>query len=107
MTTRLTQIQTLLAAHPQDELLWFTLGREQAKEGLIKEAALSYEKAVALKPAYSTAYREWGQALARLDRAEEAERVFRRGLTIAEETGDLQVKRELETLLKRLIPPPG
>ena len=101
---RLEQLRSLLAKNPTDELLWYTVGRESAKAGNFPDAVVAFEKAATLKPDYSTAFREWGQALTRMGQFAAARDVFAQGQIVAERTGDLQVKREIEILHARLPP---
>ena len=98
---RLFQLQALIERFPDDELLWFSLGLELAKAERWEEAAQALEKAIHLRRAYTTAYRELGKAYFRLGNKNAAQRIFEQGLLIAEETGDLQVKKEITVLLRR------
>jgi Flp pilus assembly protein TadD len=99
---RLERIRALLLQNPDDDLLWFTLGREEGKTGRFGEAAAAFERAVRLKPDYATALREWGQALVQLGRTDEARQIFDRAIEAAVRSGDFQVEKEAKILLSRL-----
>jgi len=78
------------------------LGKEYAAAGDFAAATPHLEQAVALDPRYSAAYRELGVVLEKLGRDAEATDVFRRGIAVADETGDLQTAKEMTVFLKRL-----
>ena len=99
---RIRELRELLAEEPDDALLRLMLGKEYAAAGDLAEAAPHLEQAVALDPRYSAAYRELGVVLEKLGRATEAADVWRRGIAVAEETGDLQTAKEMTVFLKRL-----
>jgi len=55
-----------------------------------------------LKPDYTAAYRGLGRALERAGRPDEARAAYGQGLEVAQRTGDLQTKKEIEVFLRRL-----
>ena len=70
--------------------------------GFAEEAVAEYREAVRLKPDYTAAHRGLGRALERAGRPDDAIAAYRRGLEVAEGTGDLQTKKEMEVFLRRL-----
>ena len=102
MTDRLEQLRQLAAADPQDALTRFLLGRELATRDLDHEAAGEFRQVILLDPRYAAAYRQLGNSLERLSQPEEAADVYRSGVKIAAETGDLQAGKEMSAFLKRL-----
>jgi len=99
---RIHELRELLAEEPDDALLRLMLGKEYAAAGDLAAAAPHLEQAIVLDPRYSAAYRELGVVLDTLGRHAEAADVFRRGIAVADETGDLQTAKEMTVFLKRL-----
>lgn len=102
MTDRLDQLRQLAAADPGDALTRFLLGREFAARGLDRDAAVAFRETLRLDPRYTAAYRQLGNSLERLSQPEEAAGVYRAGVRMAAETGDLQAGKEMAAFLKRL-----
>jgi len=73
------------------------LGRGDAADALEH-----LDKAVALDPDYTVAWKILGRALHQDGRDEEAGRAWRRGLELARAHGDRQAEREMQVFLKRL-----
>ncbi len=99
---RIRELHELLAEEPDDALLRMMLGKEYAAGGDFAAAAPHLEQAVALDPGYSAAYRELGVVLEKLGRGAEAADVFRRGIVVADASGDLQTAKEMTVFLQRL-----
>ena len=75
----LEQLETLLAASPDDGELEFQAGRSEEAERNYSKAAEWYEKAIAHAPKQTDAYLRLAGVLGdRLDRADDAEKVFDR-----------------------------
>jgi Flp pilus assembly protein TadD len=102
MSDRLEQLRQLVAADPADALTRFLLGRELATHGLDEEARPEFQEAVRLDPRYTAAYRQLGNSLERLGCHEEAAVIYRRGVEVAAETGDLQAGKEMQAFLKKM-----
>jgi Flp pilus assembly protein TadD len=100
-TDRIQDLLELLADEPADALLRLMLGKEHVAAGDLAAALPHLEQAVALDPRYSAAYRELGAVLDQLGRASDAAAVWRRGIGVADETGDLQTAKEMRVFLKR------
>lgn len=99
---RIHELLELLAEEPADALLRLMLGKEYVAAGDLAAALPHLERAVALDPRYSAAYREFGLVLEKLGRAADAGDVWQRGVTVADETGDLQTAKEMTVFLGRL-----
>jgi len=100
-TDRIRELLELLAEEPADALLRLMLGKEYVAAGDLAAALPHFEQAVAIDPRYSAAYRELGVVLDGLGRASDAAEVWRRGIAVADETGDLQTAKEMTVFLKR------
>jgi Tfp pilus assembly protein PilF len=99
---RIRELLELLADEPTDALLRLMLGKEYVAAGDLRAALPHLEQAVVLDPRYSAAYRELGIVLDKLGRPVDAADVWRRGVAVAEEAGDLQTAKEMTVFLKRL-----
>jgi len=99
---RLAQLEQIAALEPDDSLTCFLLGREYLTASRFADAARALAHCVELQPDYTAAWKQLADAL-RLDgRAAEALDAYRNGSRVAEETGDLQVKKECDVFIKRL-----
>ncbi|MDX1434400.1 MAG: tetratricopeptide repeat protein [Gammaproteobacteria bacterium] len=94
-------LESMLAAGRDDALLRFTLGNAYLAEDPAR-AAEHLERAVALDPDYSAAWKSYGKALAAAGRAEDAIEAYRRGIETATRKGDIQAAKEMGVFLKRL-----
>lgn len=101
---KIRQLEKLLEVESEaaDPLTHFLLGREYLEVDRYDEGALSFERAVALNPHYTAAFRFLGDCHRKAGRMEKAREVYEVGLGVANETGDLQAGREMEAFLKKL-----
>ncbi|CUI06732.1 tetratricopeptide repeat protein [Massilia antarctica] len=96
------QLEKLLAAGRDNALLRFGLGNACLKEGDPAAAALHLGQATQQNPAHSAAWKLLGKALQQLERPQEAEAAWEKGLEVAVKQGDIQSSREMTVFLKRL-----
>lgn len=103
-TPRMAKIEALLADSPDDPELRYGLAMEHASAGDDAEcvAVLRDLIARAAERPYVPAYLQCGQALARLDRSEEACEVLRAGVAAARQVGDYHAEGEMQGLLASL-----
>lgn len=95
-------LESMLARGQDSPMLRFTLGNAHAKEGETAVAIEHLREAVRLDPDYSAAWKALGRVLAKDNQTEEALRVYRHALGVAEHRGDMQVVRELRVFIRRL-----
>jgi Flp pilus assembly protein TadD len=98
----LAGLERLLAAGKDGALLRFGLGSEHLKRGDAAAAVLHFERAVALDPTYSAAWKMLGKALLAAQRVDEARSAWSEGVAAAERKGDKQAMREMQVFLRRL-----
>ncbi|HEX5313656.1 MAG TPA: tetratricopeptide repeat protein [Gammaproteobacteria bacterium] len=67
-------------------------------------AIVHLERALALDPDYSAAWKTYGRALLTDARDEEARAAWERGIAAARAAGDRQSEREMQVFLRRLDP---
>lgn len=99
---RRRQFEKLIEAEPDDTLLRFGFARMLLGANLAADAVPHLERAVAVDPTYSAAWKELGRARAAAGDADGARDAFERGIPTAEAKGDLQAAKEMRVLLGRL-----
>lgn len=92
----------LLESGQDSAMLRFGLGSAYLKQGDAAEAARHLAKAVELNPGYSAAWKLYGKAVAGSGDNARAIEVYRQGLEVAEQEGDVQAAKEIRVFLKRL-----
>ena len=92
----------MLAAGKDSALLRFSLGNEYLKAGDAACAAEHLERAVALDPKYTAAWKLYGKALVDAGRAADALTAYRTGIDVARAKGDKQAEREMQVFVRRL-----
>jgi Tfp pilus assembly protein PilF len=100
--SRKQQIEEMLVEEPNDPFLRYGLAMECASAGNPTTAVKHLQDLIALAPDYVPAYVQAGQMLARLDREDEARTVFRTGIDVARQKGDLHAAGEMEGFLASL-----
>jgi len=101
LETRVAKVREILAREPEDATLWFTLGRTLQELGRPDHASPAFRRAIEIDARYSAAYRDLGRVLMEAGELEEALRTLEAGMGPAEEAGDLQTLREIESFLRR------
>ena len=99
---RIAEFKEVAELMPDDPVVRFGLAGAYLAAGQAESAVVEYGEAIRLKPDYSAAHRGLGRALERAGRRQEARAAYRKGLEVAERTGDLQTKKEIEVFLRRL-----
>jgi len=94
-------LESMLAEGRDDALLRYALGNAYLTEEPAR-AAEHLERAVALDPDYSAAWKSYGKALAAAGRDAEAIEAYRQGIETANRKGDVQAAKEMGVFLKRL-----
>lgn len=100
--SRTEQLEQIYKADPLDSLTCFLLGREYLGEKRFADAARVLAECVAIQPDYTAAWKQLADALRFDGRNDEALAAYRRGSEVAEQTGDLQVKKECDVFIQRL-----
>ena len=98
---RVEMLRGFLSRDENDEVSWFGLGRVLMELDRAAEAREAFSQAVKIKPHYTAAYRDLGRAWLACGDAQAASGALERGIEVAERTGDLQTRREMEVFLKR------
>ncbi|MGL4463167.1 MAG: tetratricopeptide repeat protein [Planctomycetia bacterium] len=101
-TTRLQQLETLLAAAPTDTFLLYGLAMEHVKEGNSAEGLRRLKELAAVAPDYDPAFFRLGQLLAEADEPEEARAWLEKGIAAARRNGNQHALTEMEAFLDLL-----
>ncbi|HNV85494.1 MAG TPA: tetratricopeptide repeat protein [Candidatus Omnitrophota bacterium] len=87
---------------PKDVLGYFSLGTAYLEGKRHEEAREVFEKAAGVNPDHSPSYLGWGQALEALGRRAEALEVYRRGIPVAERSGDMIPLKKMQARAEKL-----
>jgi tetratricopeptide (TPR) repeat protein len=102
LTDRVVALRALLAQDPGNTFARYGLALEQVRSGALEEAAAEFESLLAAKPDYLAAYYQYGQALEKLGRLEDAQAKYERGIETATRLGDEHTRSELQAALDLL-----
>jgi len=94
--------ERLLAAGKEGALLRFSLGSEYLKIADAQNATAHLERAVALDPDFSAAWKLLGRALTECGRFDDALAAYERGIGVAERKGDKQAAKEMAVFARRI-----
>lgn len=97
---RIEQFRKMADADPTNEVGHFSLGRELLSAGDAAGAAASLRRVIELNPNISKAYQLLGQALQQSGDGVGAIDTWTRGVTTADDRGELVPRDEMVTLLK-------
>jgi len=92
LNTRIAQFEKMAADDPNNELGHFSLGRAYLEAQRFEEAAAALKRALDVNPQLSKAYDLLGEALERAGQADLAIEVLTRGVTVADERGDIKAR---------------
>jgi tetratricopeptide (TPR) repeat protein len=92
----------LVELDPEDPMSHWTLGKALHEAGDPGAAEHHLREALRLDPRYSAAYLALGRVLVDRAKLEDAREIFRRGIAVADEKGDLQPKAYMEKHLRQL-----
>jgi len=98
----LETFENMLAAGKDNVLLRYSLGNEYFKLGRFDIARVHLDAALAFDPRYSAAWKLLGKTLTEAGMPAEALETYRRGVSAAEEKGDLQAVKEMRVFARRI-----
>lgn len=98
----LASFEKLLAAGKDGALLRYSLGIGYLGAGDAARAAEHLARAVAFDPAYTAAWKAYGNALAAAQRPDDALAAYRSGIAVAQRRGDKQAEKEMTVFARRL-----
>ena len=99
---RLEILKNLVAQNPGDSFARYGLAMAWAGAGDHAQAVEQYRKLLEINPNYVAAYYHGGQSLEKLGKLEDAREMYRRGIQVSTQIGDLHTRGELEAVLDLL-----
>jgi Flp pilus assembly protein TadD len=95
-------IKQIAEKFPDDPVALYGLGDAYLADGQFENAIQTFQKIIQLKSDYTAAYRELGKALAKAGEIDEAKEIYKKGMDVAQQTGELQTGKEMRVFLNRL-----
>lgn len=96
---RLEEIKKMMKTDPNDSFLTYALALEYEKIGDTQKAISIIEQLTVEDPDYLGAYYKLGQLYESQDKIEAAEKIYRKGIELADAKNDSKTKGELEEAL--------
>ena len=99
---RIAMLSEILAANPADSFARYGLAQEYSNPGQIEQAVQEFKTLVEKNPDYTPAYFMAAQALAKVNRVDEAKRWLVDGVSSARRTGNTHAQSEMTAMLEEL-----
>ncbi|HEY1402714.1 MAG TPA: tetratricopeptide repeat protein [Pyrinomonadaceae bacterium] len=96
---RIEAFRAMVAAQPEQEMVWYGLANEYVKLERWDEAADALRQVVKLNADFTAAYQMLGTALMNQGRREEARRAWADGIEVANRTGAWKARQHMEGLM--------
>ena len=100
-TDRLQALLQFIEQNPDDAFVRYGLAQEYANRGQLDNAAKEFTRLVESNPSYQAAYYHGGQIYLKMGRKNEAQKWFKKGIELADRTGDHHARDELLTALEK------
>lgn len=97
---KITRYKQIIELDPADVLGYFSLGSVYLEAGRKREAMDAFEKAVAVNPKHTASYDGLGQALESLGDLDKAAEIYKKGIKIGEDQGDMMPQKRMESRLR-------
>ena len=102
MNSIIDNLEKMLASGKDNALLRFSLGNAYLGAGETAKAVPHLQKAVEHDPVYSAAWKLLGRALNESGNAQAALEAYRKGIGVAEASGDIQAAKEMRVFARRI-----
>jgi len=99
---KIEQYKKVIEFDPKDVLGYFTLGSAYLQGKRFQEAADTFKIAVKVGPDHSPSYSAYGEALEALGLKDEAIKIYKAGVPVADKKGDIIPLRKMENRLRHL-----
>ncbi|MGH2568639.1 MAG: tetratricopeptide repeat protein [Bacteroidota bacterium] len=99
---RIAKLMEFLAREPNDSFTRYALALEHAGRGKTELAVSMLNELLQRDPKYIPAYQQLGYAYQKLERHDDAKEIFKRGIRVATEQGDLHARSEMQAALDEL-----
>ncbi len=97
---RIAQFEKMSREDPDNELGLFSLGKAYFEAGRARDAIEPLRRVIMLKPTMSKAYQFLGQALEKIGERKNAVETVTKGVTVADELGDVMPRDTMADLLR-------
>ncbi len=99
---RVAMLSEILSQNPNDAFARYGLALEYSNTGNVDQALAEFGKLLAAHPDYTAGYFMAAQALARVERVDEAKKMLGDGIASAKRTGNEHAQAEMEGMLADL-----
>ena len=100
--SKIKQLARQIKNNPGDSFSKFALALEFRKEGEFKKARILFEDILSSDPDYVGVYYHLGKLYESLDRLDDAQNLYQKGIIIADEQDEKRTKKELREALQQL-----
>ncbi len=100
--SKIKQLARQIKNNPGDSFSKFALALEFRKEGEFKKARILFEDILSSDPDYVGVYYHLGKLYESLDRLDDAQNLYQKGIIIADEQDEQRTKKELREALQQL-----
>lgn len=100
---RLEQLISILEQGSKDPFIRYAIATEYLKEKQVEQALLYYEELVASNPEYIGTYYHLGKLYIQLDRKEDAQLIFEKGIERAKNGQHLHALSELQQIYQSTV----
>lgn len=100
--SRLEKLQELLRKDPKNNFARYGLAMEYRSRGNLEQARQVFGELMERSPDYTPLYFQLGSTLQDLGEIDEAARIFKQGIQVAESSRDLHARDELQAALDLL-----
>ena len=100
---KVAHLLSMLKQGQDNALIRFGLGNAYLKLHEYEPAIEHLAQALQFDQDYSAAWKLYGKALAGAGQNDEAIKIYKQGIEIAENKGDIQAAKEMKVYLKRLL----
>ena len=100
--SRRETLEEFVADKPSDAFARYGLALECVKLGDDTSATQHFQKLLEIHPEYVAGYYQFGQHLARLGRLDEARKLLSDGIIVAQKSGDMHARDEIQAALTLL-----
>jgi tetratricopeptide (TPR) repeat protein len=100
--SRREMLEQFVAGKPDDAFARYGLALECVKLGDETAAVSHFQALLQAHPMYVAGYFQYGQLLSRLGRLDEARRILSDGIVVAQKSGDIHARDEMQAALTLL-----
>ena len=99
---RIQRLKEMLEKDPNDSFSRYALALEYAGTREFQSAIDELEEVIQKDPKYLAAFHQLGQILGKLNRTQEAKKIYREGIDLAQELGEVKEAKEMSEELEEL-----